>query len=141
LVIGADTIVVSSETEEIIEKPLDPEDAFSMLKKLSGKPHWVYTGVALVRHCEDFVMDSDLSSQQVELVSKFLPSSKLHIEGFSVKTEVRFANLSDDVIRAYVDTKEPLDKAGGVSDFDRIDWVYLTCVVLVCNSRCWRKSD
>ena len=46
LVIGADTVVAVG--DEILGKPASREDAFSMLKTLSGKEHSVYTGVAVI---------------------------------------------------------------------------------------------
>ena len=46
LILGADTIVVLN--GEILGKPLDREDAFRILKKLSGKEHKVYTGITLL---------------------------------------------------------------------------------------------
>jgi len=83
-VLAADTTVALGET--ILAKPADREDAVAMLKQLSGTVHHVYTAVAI----------------------KFYDSLK---EALSV-TEVRFRELSDDEIRRFVATGEPLDKAG-----------------------------
>ncbi len=90
VVLGADTIVVFG--NEILGKPKDGEDAFLMLKKLSGKTHEVITAYA-------FCFDG----------------------GEVVKTEssfVEFNDLSDTDIKNYVATGSPLDKAGayGVQD-------------------------
>lgn len=86
LVIGSDTIVAYEGL--VLGKPMDQEDAFSMLKMLSGKKHQVYSGIALV----------NTSNGQV-------------ISDFSV-TEVKFDVLSDDEIWKYIASGEPMDKAG-----------------------------
>jgi len=83
-VIGSDTIVVLD--GEIYGKPKDRADAFNMLRNLSGKTHFVLTGVTLV---------SDLKE-----------------ESFTVATEVEFYDLTDGQIENYLDTGEPFDKAG-----------------------------
>lgn len=83
-VVGADTIVWLN--GEIIGKPRDPEDAVNILKKLSGKTHTVYTGVAVLTD-----------------------------QGYDVchdTTEVTMEDIPETDIRAYVASGEPLDKAG-----------------------------
>lgn len=89
VVIGADTIVVVD--EKVLGKPLDEEDARRMLRLLSGRTHYVYTGVCVVRRSE---------GQTVGIVRDY------------VRTEVCFRELSEATIDAYVATGEPLDKAG-----------------------------
>ena len=84
-VLGSDTTVVCD--GEILAKPADTEDAVRMLKALSGRSHQVLTGVAVA-------CDAEVRSQVVT-------------------TEVRFRELAEDEITAYVATGEPLDKAGG----------------------------
>jgi len=85
-VLGADTIVVLN--ENIIGKPNDYEDAKRMLRYLSGKEHIVITGFCILN-----------------------PSGEIaHIE--SVKTKVKIRELSEEEIEAYLNTKEPFDKAG-----------------------------
>jgi septum formation protein len=91
LVLGADTTVVVE--EDVLEKPLDEEDARRMLRRLSGRWHEVLTGVALVRAGEHA---SEAARRQVS----------------HARTEVRFAELSDAEINWYVASGEPLDKAG-----------------------------
>jgi len=86
LVIGCDTIVAYGGS--VLGKPLDREDAFSMLKMLSGKKHQVYSGIALVNRSSGQMM-SDY-----------------------VMTEVKFDQMSEDEIRDYIATGEPMDKAG-----------------------------
>lgn len=83
-VIGSDTIVVQD--GQILGKPKDKTEATVMLKKLSGKTHFVYTGVSIF-------------------------SPKTHVE-FYEKTEVVFWELTNDEIDSYVNSGEPLDKAG-----------------------------
>lgn len=93
LIISADTIVVLN--NKIIGKPKDPEDAIKILKELSGKTHEVITAFCLFKG-DEFV--------ERHVVSK-----------------VEFNNLSDELIKAYVATGSPLDKAGayGVQDNKR----------------------
>lgn len=83
-VLAADTTVALGNS--ILSKPTDREDAVAMLKQLSGSTHQVYTAVAV----------------------KFYDSVK---ETLSV-TEVRIRELTDDEIRRYVSSGDPLDKAG-----------------------------
>ena len=83
-VIGSDTVVVLD--GEIFGKPKNKEHAHAMLKALSGKKHFVYTGVA--------VAEND------------------NVRSFVQKTEVEFYELSDEIIDKYIETLEPMDKAG-----------------------------
>ena len=84
LVIGCDTVVLFG--DEIMGKPKDEEDAFRMLRRLSGETHTVMTGVSL--YC----------GKQTTV--------------FTSETQVTFYVLSDEEIRAYLATGEPFDKAG-----------------------------
>lgn len=84
IVIGSDTIVVLN--GKIFGKPHSEDEAFSMLKALSGKKHLVLTGVAV--------------------------AEKGKIRSFIQKTEVEFYELSDETINKYIATGEPMDKAG-----------------------------
>jgi septum formation protein len=84
LVLGADTVVEVD--QEILGKPDSAEDASSMLQRLSGRSHVVHTALALVT-------DST--------VHEVVDSAK-----------VQFVDLTDEVIRWYVATGEPMDKAG-----------------------------
>jgi len=86
LVLGADTIVVID--GRILGKPRDAGHASQMLSWLSGKWHSVYTGLALI--------DAE--------------TGKL-IEDFE-ESRVKFKNLSEREIKSYINTGEPLDKAG-----------------------------
>ena len=83
-VIGSDTVVVLN--DEIFGKPKDKAHAHAMLKALSGKKHFVYTGVAVAENDK--------------------------VRSFVQKTEVEFYELSDETIEKYIATGEPMDKAG-----------------------------
>lgn len=109
LIIAADTIVTLD--GKIYGKPKTEENAFKMLNELKGKAHIVYTGCVLKRH---------------EKVVKFTESTK-----------VFFGDASEGQIKAYVDSKEPLDKAGGYGIqgvggcfIERIEGDYFTVVGL-----------
>ena len=84
LVIAADTIVWLD--GEILGKPHSEEQAFSMLHQLSGRDHEVYTGVTL--------LDGEGELSEAE------------------RSVVHFRELSDEEIRRYIATGEPMDKAG-----------------------------
>ena len=84
VVIAADTIVVRDDA--ILGKPHTPEEAISMLTSLSGRSHRVMTGVCVRRGN--------------------------NIESFTEVTEVYFRPLTPGEIAAYVETKDPMDKAG-----------------------------
>ena len=83
-VLGADTVVVLD--DKILGKPKDREDAFDMIKMLSGRVHSVFTGVCAI-------------GDGISLT-------------FAEETKVEFYPLSDDEINEYIDTDEPYDKAG-----------------------------
>lgn len=86
LVIGADTVVVLN--NEILEKPEDERDAFLMLKKLSGKTHKVVTSIVII-------------NTQTGICRKN-----------STTSSVTFENLTDEMIKSYIENYKPLDKAG-----------------------------
>ncbi len=84
IILGADTVVCLQ--REVFGKPSDSADAVRMLRRLRGRAHWVFTGVCL-------------RSARREIVDV-------------VGTEVFFDELTDHEIIDYVDTGEPIDKAG-----------------------------
>ena len=84
-VLGADTMVVLG--QEIIGQPTDEEDAYRILSKLAGKPHRVITGVVLI-------------------------TPKTEEYETAVVSKVILKPVSEDEIRSYIATGEPLDKAG-----------------------------
>ncbi|KAM6140649.1 putative bifunctional dTTP/UTP pyrophosphatase/methyltransferase protein isoform 2-T2 [Pterocles gutturalis] len=93
VVIGADTIV--SVDEQILEKPVDKQDAYRMLSRLNGKEHSVFTGVAII-HC---------SSKDNQL--------DMEVTDFYEETKVKFSDLSEELLWEYIHSGEPMDKAGG----------------------------
>ncbi len=111
VVLGADTTIDLD--GRVLGKPADPADARRMLRELRGRPHRVLTGLAMTSPAEH------LSSRS------------------SVVTTVLMRAYSDDEIRHYVETGEPLDKAGayaiqelGGRLVDRIDGCYCNVVGL-----------
>ncbi|MDF2593866.1 MAG: maf protein [Clostridia bacterium] len=86
LVIGCDTVVAIG--SQIIGKPRDKQDAKVILDSLSGKSHFVYTGVAIV--CK---------------IDKYTHT-------FCERTSVKMKGLTAEEIDSYIRTGEPLDKAG-----------------------------
>ncbi|XP_015241458.1 PREDICTED: N-acetylserotonin O-methyltransferase-like protein isoform X1 [Cyprinodon variegatus] len=94
VVIGADTIVTVNGM--ILEKPVDKQDAYRMLSSLSGKEHSVFTGVAIV-----LCHDKDNDEVDYQLID------------FYEETKVKFAELSEDMLWEYINSGEPMDKAGG----------------------------
>lgn len=95
-IISADTIVVIE--NRILGKPGSQEEAFHMLKLLSGKTHMVYTGYCIANSDNGkFILDYS-------------------------KTAVKFRKLDDNLIKFYVENYHPLDKAGsyGIQDFSAV---------------------
>jgi septum formation protein len=84
VVLGADTVVVLD--QHVLEKPKDRGDARRMLRLLSGRSHFVITGIC-VRSAQRMIVDSE-------------------------RTMVRFTELTDEEIEQYVASGEPMDKAG-----------------------------
>ena len=88
LVIGADTAVASE--GKILGKPSSQKDAVKMLQSLQGREHEVYTGVTIMAR----------------------EGNENRKKTFHEKTKVVFYPMSEDEIRSYVNTGEPMDKAG-----------------------------
>ncbi len=85
IIIGVDTIVLLD--NEILGKPDSEEAAFNMLKKLSGKSHMVISGIAVKEVGGATLMEA-------------------------VTSRVHFKDMSNDEIKEYIATGEPMDKAG-----------------------------
>lgn len=109
VVIGADTLVAIGDM--VLGKPKDKADAARMLRMLSGNTHCVYTGIAVITDGKT--------------------------ETRCVATEVKFNEMTDDEISGYIDTGEPMDKAGayGIQGYggkfiDRIDGCYFNVMGL-----------
>ena len=90
LILGSDTIV--DHQGHILEKPTDTKDAYDMLARLSGGWHVVHTGVAVYAIAGNGKMD---------LLFSFTDTAK-----------VKFAPLTQSDIKSYIETGEPMDKAG-----------------------------
>lgn len=92
LVLAADTVVVHQ--RDILGKPADANHATTLLQRLSGQTHTVYTGIALVHS----VTDRRIVAHEA--------------------TEVTFGPLTEEEISVYVAGGSPLDKAGayGIQD-------------------------
>ena len=103
LVLGADTIVVDD--LGILGKPQNEQEAFQMLRRLSGKAHRVITGVAII---------STYSPTQTSVKHE--------------STQVKIAELSDHEIQRYISTGEPLDKAGAYAIQGKgamfVEWIH-----------------
>lgn len=113
VVVAADTVVALD--NEILGKPKDRKDAIRMLSALSGRKHQVYTGVALY----------------------YYVNGKVSVENFADCANVYFRELSPETIESYIDSWEPMDKAGaygiqglGAILVDKIDGDYYTIVGL-----------
>ncbi|MDK0977026.1 Maf-like protein [Clostridium perfringens] len=114
IVIAADTVVFQN--GKVLEKPKNEEDAFSMLSSLSGNTHKVYSGICLINTYDDTVVtDCDC-------------------------TEVKFSELNPRQIRNYINSGEPMDKAGaygiqglGGAFVERIEGCYYNVMGLPLN--------
>lgn len=94
-VISADTIVVLD--NELFGKPVDEDDAFRMLKQLSGKTHQVMTAMVI--------------------------KSASFIEEVLSITNVSMITLTEEDILAYIKTQEPMDKAGAYAIQGKAGWM------------------
>lgn len=97
LVLGADTTVFIDGT--VLNKPANLADSKRMLRKLSGKTHTVYTGIAMRRISDSLTLNEGISS------------------------EVTFKALTDEEIDSYVLKVNTLDKAGAYSIQDHTDMI------------------
>lgn len=114
IIISADTIV--TQDNKILGKPKDKQEAFEMLKSLQGKSHFVYSGVVVINTKTDITKEESLG------------------------TKVTFSEISDKEILEYIETGEPLDKAGsygiqgkGGIFVERIEGCYYNVVGLPLN--------
>ncbi len=96
LVLGADTIVVVDNS--ILGKPRNADDASRMLRLLSNRVHRVITGVCVVRPVSAGQVKPGTENRELRTASE--------------TTLVTMTAISDDEIRDYVATGEPMDKAG-----------------------------
>lgn len=103
IVVAADTVVIIG--NQILNKPVDRQDAIDMLSLLSANTHTVRTGVCM------------LSKEKLEL--------------FDDATEVTFKKLSLAEINFYVDTYSPYDKAGA---YGAQDWIGMVAIEKIVGS-------
>ncbi|MBO4453425.1 MAG: septum formation protein Maf [Paludibacteraceae bacterium] len=107
LLITADTIVWLD--GQMLGKPHDEAEAISMLRRLSGKTHQVYTAVTFAENSQKLITNS-----QQPVLSTLVD-----------KTDVTFRELSDEEIAYYVEHYRPLDKAGA---YGVQEWIgYVAC--------------
>lgn len=97
VLITADTIVCLN--NKILGKPKDHNEAFQMIRSLSGKKHKVITGVTIIS------------------INKSI--------SFSSSTDVYFKKMSDEEINYYINNYKPFDKAGA---YGIQEWIGLTCI-------------
>lgn len=107
LVVGGDTVVVLD--GRVLEKPSGPPEAMEMLTSLAGRTHRVYSGIAVAANGS--------------------------VESRVARAGVTFRPVARDLIERYVDTGEPLDKAGaygiqgyGAALVERVEGDYFTVV-------------
>lgn len=114
VVIGADTVVVQD--GKILGKPKSEEEAFEMLMALQGKDHLVYTGIAMIECIESEVPTSFTTEEELEI-------DDFDDEGIEIETTFELTNhaigtrvyvmpMTEEQIREYIATGEPMDKAG-----------------------------
>ena len=114
IIIAADTIVVID--GKVLGKPNNEDDAYNMLKLLSNKVHRVYSGIAVINTTNNIIKNE------------------------AICTEVKFSELTHEDIRNYINSKEPLDKAGaygiqglGALFVEKINGCYYNVVGLPLN--------
>ncbi len=114
IIIASDTLVFLD--GDVLGKPKDKQDAYKMLRNLSGKTHQVCTGVTLI------------NSKTNKLMSDY------------VITNVKFSAITDEDITKYINSGEPFDKAGsyGIQGLggvfvEKIDGCYYNVVGLPIN--------
>lgn len=103
ILLTSDTIVALD--QKILLKPKDENEAFEMIKSLSGKVHQVYTAFTLK------AVDSEISKTS--------------------KTDVEFSEISDEEIKFYIKTYKPFDKAGS---YGIQEWLGMTKVKNISGS-------
>lgn len=116
-VIGSDTVVAFQKDGEtkpvIIGKPKDAKDAVRILSMLSGKTHRVFTGVSVIADIPDENAAAQCSiRKKEEIQTECSIRERAEIQTECSITEVTFETLSPGEITDYVNSGDPLDKAG-----------------------------
>lgn len=110
VILAADTVVVID--GDVLNKPIDPDEARVMLRRLAGRFHTVYTGLCVLQPAANGARDGHGQvagpALMVELEGGQLARCRLAVVG----AEVGFSPLDEQEIADYVATGEPLDKAG-----------------------------
>lgn len=114
IIIASDTVVYFN--NKVLGKPQNEQDAYNMLSSLRNNVHQVYTGIAIYHTGE----------KKIVLGCEY--------------TDVKFSNISDETIKKYIMTKEPMDKAGayGIQGYgaifvEKINGCYYNVVGLPLN--------
>ena len=119
LLITSDTIVWAD--GHMLGKPHDETEAFAMLRSLSGKPHQVYTAVTFAHMGNPSLGISE--SRNLDLSEN--QTSHLQLSTLVDRTDVTFAELSDEEILHYIQKYRPFDKAGA---YGIQEWIgYIAC--------------
>ena len=98
----------------MLGKPHDEAEAVAMLRTLSGKTHQVYTAVTF--------------AEKLSSLPLWEGRGEVFLSTFVDKTDVTFAELSEDEIRYYIDRYKPFDKAGA---YGIQEWIgYIACTAI-----------
>ncbi len=100
--------------DRILEKPSDADDACNMLRTLSGSSHAVLTALVLVtpRRGDQAASGTEARIEGAMHYKEYIDEHCRLVMNVT-RTEVDFDHLTEDVIRGYVGTGLPMDKAGG----------------------------
>ncbi|KAH6566091.1 hypothetical protein BASA50_011057 [Batrachochytrium salamandrivorans] len=138
VVISGDTIVVLD--DRILEKPTSIDDAYTMLRELSGREHSVLTAIAILVRYDDtskppFIQHLNEHGTNLPISAISVNPPGCHIISFVEETKVYFADITEDLLKAFIHTGEPMDKAGGYGYqslaalfIRKIDGCYYNCI-------------
>ncbi|XP_051034989.1 probable bifunctional dTTP/UTP pyrophosphatase/methyltransferase protein [Phodopus roborovskii] len=129
----------------ILEKPKDKDDAYRMLRRLSGQQHSVITGVAILRPLWQRQLQEPSSTCPEAPEVEGDPEAEVELSLFHEETRVTFSRLSEPRLCEYVESGEPLDKAGtyglqarGGALAERVEGDFFNAVGFPLN-RCMRE--
>jgi len=125
IIIAADTLVCAN--GKVLGKPADEKEAYDMLHLLQGKKHTVYTGVVM----------KPINSTNIKDCTAFVDAAYVY-----------FRPLTDREIRAYINTREPFDKAGayGIQEkgallIERVEGDFYTVMGLPISKLCVQLEE